>query len=142
MINRKQYLNDNRVRLSGFDDKGKRGEENRKRGDEFMREFIANTTQHPFNSSARIIGDAHVVVFHDGDGVHIKDIQSHQPGSGAGSRALRYVNSLADKHKLPVNLYAKGYASTKTSQLKNWYKRHGFVPDDDGAQEMTRAPKD
>jgi len=138
MINSKQYITDNAVKLRGF---GSQGKENSRRGDEFMRELIANTTQHPFNNRARIIGNAHVELFHDGDGVTIKDIQSHEQGSGAGTRALQYLVKLSDKHKVPLNLYAKGYASTKTSQLKNWYKKHGFEPDDDGAQEMTRKPR-
>ena len=138
MINPKQYITDNRIRLRGF---GSQGEENRKRGDQFMRELIANTSQHPFNNNARIIGNAHVVIEYDGDGVRIKDIQSHEPGSGAGTRALQYLIRLSEKYKVPLNLYAKGYASTKTSQLKNWYKRFGFEPDDSGAQEMQRKPK-
>ena len=138
MINPKQYITDNRIRLRGF---GSQGEENRKRGDQFMRELIANTSQHPFNNNARIIGNAHVVIEYDGDGVRIKDIQSHDQGSGAGTRALQYLIRLSEKHKVPLHLYAKGYASTKTSQLKNWYKRFGFEPDEDGAQEMQRKPK-
>ena len=141
MINPKQYLTDNRVRLRGFGSQDSRGEENRKRGDQFMRELIANTSQHPFNNNARIIGNAHVVIEYDGDGVRIKNIQSHDQGSGAGTRALQYLIRLSEKYKVPLNLYAKGYASTKTSQLKNWYKRFGFEPDDSGAQEMQRKPK-
>jgi hypothetical protein len=62
----------------------------------------------------------------------ITGIDAKVPGSGAGSKLLRDINSWADNNnKTLVVVPARG-------ELKNWYKRNGF---EDKADYMVRTPK-
>jgi hypothetical protein len=134
----KQYIAEMKIKLRGM---GAAREDNRKHGQAFIKDLDSVSTVHPFNDKLHVIGNAHVHVSYDGDGIHIHDIVSFEQGSGAGTKALQVLIKLADKHNLSLNLTAKGYASTKTSQLKKWYKKFNFEHDEAGSQEMTRKPR-
>lgn len=114
----------------------------------FLNEFNASTQPHPFNPRARDIGGKAFVEVYPYEGqIHVKDITSTSPasfgeqGSGGGSKALRLLTELADKHNIELQLspQANGPKGLSDDQLKSWYMRHGFrEPDDWG--DMIRKP--
>lgn len=65
--------------------------------------------------------------------LRLKGIESINPGTGAGSRALKVITDIADKHGVTMELTASPYGDENTrlnkDQLKEWYGRHGFVPE-------------
>lgn len=101
----------------------------------FLKDFHDDSQEHPFHHSARIF---HGVVIHmsrDGNEVHIHDIQSIAPKSGAGTKALKYLTKLADKHHVKLNLFAKAYSGRQehihsNERLMSWYEKHGFHHED------------
>lgn len=98
-----------------------------------MRDFEDMTEPHPFDNRKRILNDVMIELGPFGHNIHITDIVSMKPGQGHGSVALRKINDLADKHDLSIDLTAKAYSDDRmsTSQLRKWYKRHGFFDDED-----------
>lgn len=108
--------------------------------DQFFDELTSVTKQHPFNNKARILGNTAVELYYANGSVHLSDIQSFNIGSGAGTEAMEYLVSLADKHRVTLDLFAVGYASVPTKKLIAWYKKFGFVVDD-GKDYMVRKPK-
>lgn len=104
--------------------------------DAYLRELNSITQEHPFNGRARILGNAAIEVYAANKNIHISDIQSLAPNTGAGSAALKLLTDLADKHHVKLDLTAKAYAKDKkyvtdTAQLAAWYKRMGFHVDDE-----------
>jgi len=102
----------------------------------FIDDFFTNTQEHPFNNKARIYAGAVLEIYPMGNVIHISDIMSTAPNSGAGSKAISFLINLADKHRVKLDLTAKAYARDKkfitdTAQLANWYKKMGFVVDDE-----------
>lgn len=139
-----EYLSEVVIRLgSGNDDKSKA----------LMKDFHSETQEHPFHREARIYhGNTTVHLSKDGREVHLHDIQSHAPKTGAGTKALKSLTSLADKHGVKINLHAKAYSDRpehvkSTHKLVKWYKKHGFEHDDlenddpHGGSDMTYYPK-
>ena len=103
---------------------------------EFIEDFFDNTQEHPFNRKARIYGDAVIEIYPVGNEIHLSDILSIQPKSGAGTKAVRFLTALADKHSVKLSLTAKAYSRDKnyvtdTEQLARWYKKLGFEITDD-----------
>jgi len=98
----------------------------------FMDELGKTSHQHPFNHNEKLIGNASVHVSPHGDGIHLHDIHSFEPKSGAGTAALKHLTSLADKHGVSISGVAKAYMDNRSgkiadsSQLKSWYGKHGF----------------
>ncbi len=78
---------------------------------------------------------------HKNNSIHLSDIRSIVKGNG--SKCLNEICMLADKHRVTIDLFAKG--DTPTSVLKSWYERYGFVQNgteySDG-YEMIRKPFD
>lgn len=109
--------------------------------DKFLDDLWDTSHPHPFDDRQRIVGSATVHVSPHSDGIHIHDIRSLDQGSGAGTEALKHLTNLADKHGVPLDLHAHGYANTKTTQLKKWYKKHGFESGKGSGDYMTREPK-
>lgn len=117
----------------------------------FMVDFADDSDEHPFNPAARILHGSVVHVSRDGNQVHIHDIQTLAPKSGAGTKALKHLTSLADKHGVKLNLFAKAYSNRPehiraTPKLIKWYEKHGFKHDEpdydpDYGSEMTYYPK-
>lgn len=108
---------------------------NKEKHDAFMKNLHSTSKEHPFNHRMRIIGKASVHVSPGPDGIHLHDIVSHDRNSGAGSKALKHLTSLADKHKVSISGIADAYEDRKhTGRLKNWYVRHGFTADPNGSK--------
>ena len=121
------------------------------RAQKFMVDFTNDSDEHPFNPAARILHGAVVHASRDGNQVHIHDIRTTDPKSGAGAKALKHLTSLADKHNVKLNLFAKAYSNRpehirSTPRLIKWYEKHGFKHDEqdydpDYGSEMTYYPK-
>lgn len=117
----------------------------------FMVDFADDSDEHPFNPAARILHGSVVHASRDGSQVHIHDIQTLALKSGAGTKALKHLTSLADKHGVKLNLFAKAYSNRpehirSTPKLIKWYEKHGFKHDEpdydpDYGSEMTYYPK-
>jgi len=102
----------------------------------FMDEFYKNTNDHPFDSRTRILGNTTVDLQPHSEGVHLSDIRSLAPRSGAGTDALKYLTTLADKHNVPLDGTAKAYHPDKkyigsNKKLASWYADNGFKVDHD-----------
>lgn len=117
----------------------------------FMVDFANDSDEHPFNPAARILHGSVVHASRDGNQVHIHDIQTLAPKTGAGAKALKHLTHLADKHGVKLNLFAKAYSNRpehirSTPKLIKWYEKHGFKHDEpdydpDYGSEMTYYPK-
>lgn len=114
----------------------------------YIADFFAVTQAHPFNPRARVIGDKAFVELAPYEGqIHVKDITSLNPatfgeqGSGGGSKAIRLLTELADKHGVELTLtpQANGPKGLSDEQLHSWYTRNGFKDDEYG--DMVRKPK-
>lgn len=97
----------------------------------FMDEFFEVSDEHPFNRKARIFEGTIIELYPLFNEIHISDIVSTQPRSGAGARAIKNLMKLANKHRVKLNLTAKAYSNdgkfiTDTEQLVKWYMRLGF----------------
>lgn len=98
----------------------------------FMNDLHATTAAHPFSDRERIVNNnATVHVSPSGEGVHLHDIRSLHPKSGAGTAALKHLTGLADKHKVKISGVAKAYHGDKkyissSKKLSSWYEKHGF----------------
>jgi hypothetical protein len=102
----------------------------------FMDDYILITQEHPFNHKARIYNGAVLEVYPMGNAVHVSDVMTTAPRSGAGTAAVKFLTSLADRHRVKLELLAKAYSKDKkyitdTEQLANWYKKMGFHVDDE-----------
>ena len=127
----------------GIVHKAKGGEVNADKTQAFMDDYLASTRPHPFNDNARIHGENDAVseLSPWEKQIHLSDIMSLNPNGGGGTRALKEIKALSDKHGVPVSGIAKTYHKDKkfissTKRLLNWYEKHGFKnlggDDDDG----------
>lgn len=123
----KEFLTEAVIKLRGFGD----GSNHTERSERFVKDLHVTSKRHPLNNHARLVGNASVEVSGGYDGIHLHDIISHDPESGAGTKALKHLTKLADKHKVPIRGYAKAYSDreghiNKNKDLKGWYHKHGF----------------
>lgn len=118
----------------------------KKSNDDFIGAWLAATTEHPFDRKMRLWdGDVGVSVDDFGGEIYLELITTFgEKGTGRASAAMKFLTSLADKHGATIRLYAKPVKNAGSkgrdltaSQLKTWYKRHGFEADGD---EMIRRP--
>lgn len=116
----------------------------------FLDEFDKHTVPNPFFHRMRIWNESVGFELYKFDGmIHIGSIISFdKKNSGNASKGMQWVTSLADKHKVKMDLDVQpiknagareGQNLTK-SQLKAWYKRLGFTSS--GGDHMMRVPKD
>jgi hypothetical protein len=103
---------------------------------EFIADFFDMTSEHPFNSKARIYKNSVIEIYPLGENIHISDIMSLSPKSGAGTDAINMLTLLSDKHRVKLELTAKAYHKdkkfvTNTEDLVRWYKKLGFYVDDE-----------
>lgn len=117
-------------------------------------EWMQVSKGHPMlDVNARLMGNAVITLRPQYDGVYFQEVRTLQPGAGQASAALKQVVGLADKHGVPMTLYAKPtstggqFKGLTRAQLVKWYHSVGFEPDkglrpsrDDGV-EMTRKPR-
>jgi len=79
--------------------------------------------------------------------IHVGSIQTVPPdvceGEGYASQVMNKLVDLADKHGVPMSLDPKPFGSEKlgVKDLKSWYRRAGFKPNDDWGGEWWRDPK-
>lgn len=149
----KEYLQETVLKLRGFGPKSASDSVKN-----FMNDYHKTTKEHPLDNKSRILNGTTVHASEDGNSVHIHDIHSHEPKSGNGTRALKHLTGLADKHGVKLNLHAKAYLEDKpkhvgepehirsTPRLQKWYKKHGFQHDDHEedhkhGSDMTYYPK-
>lgn len=118
--------------------------------DNFMADYEAATAEHPFDWRSRIFNnEATFDVSPFGGVIHLGDIRALNPRNGAGTRALKFLCDLADKHGVTLQGTAKAYDKDRmsTRQLLDWYRKFGFVEDPDsyGSDEdgfdIIRKPK-
>lgn len=100
----------------------------------FLDEYMAATSDHPFDSLSRLYGNASLTVSASPDDpettVHLDDIMSLDPGQSNGSIALIKICEFADRAGVMVTLTAKAYGRMKefmpTRALVHWFERYGF----------------
>ena len=103
---------------------------------DFMAEFNAGTTAHPFAPFMRVWQNAvsfEVKVF--SGAIRLGCIQTLAAGKGNASKALDWLVALARKHGVDVRGDVKplGTAGLGSRALRDWYKRHGFSVKQDGS---------
>lgn len=115
----------------------KLGKTNDSRYEDFMSEYEELTQAHPFNPAMRILGQASIQLGPFNRSIHISDIMSHAPRSGAGTTAMKIITDLADKHRVKLDLTANAYVRdndsyvTNTADLIRWYMKFGFFINDE-----------
>lgn len=103
-------------------------------------EYWKETQPHPFDRRLRIWDDAIGLTLRGGDGkeVELMTIMTFSDkNKGDGSRALKWVTDLADKHgvDLTLNVSPIKNAGSRTGknlnkkELTSWYAKNGFVKD-------------
>jgi hypothetical protein len=120
-----------------------------RKSDDFLDEYHASTSEHPFDSRSRVHDEgATTELSRDGgSGIHMHDIRSLTPGGG--SKTLETLKALADKHGVTISGTAKAYSQSSkypmdTKKLAGWYKKRGFsVGDGDkhDGYEVSYSPK-
>ena len=145
MKNFATFITEVRIQLRG------RGNYDDTNAKAFMDDLHNNHDIHPFDPDQHIIHNTVVHASKDGHQVHIHDLRTLDPDKGNGTKALKHLTAMADKHGVKLNLHAKAYSKqpehvTKTHQLVSWYKKHGFThdhPEDDHSQgsDMTYYPR-
>lgn len=125
----KQILEQNYIRIQ----LGKKP--NSEKADAFIKDFHKQSLEHPFHRSARIFHNNAIDLSKDGNEVHIHDILSLDPNKGHGTKGLKELTKLADKHGVKLNLHAKAYSNdnkyiSHTPALIKWYEKHGFQHED------------
>jgi hypothetical protein len=130
MTPKEKALSEVRIKL------GQRHKNGSPRVQAFINDFLENSDPHPFNSRARIFQGTTIELSPDNYEVHLSDIQSLKPQSGAGTKAIKAILKLADKHNVNINAHAKAYAShgnflKDTEKLVKWYVKMGFRLEDE-----------
>jgi hypothetical protein len=97
----------------------------------FMDEFYSITQPNPFNDRERVLGQARIELSPFGREIHISDIVTMAPKTGAGTKAMQTIIGLANKHGVVLHLTAKAYTNdktyvTNTEDLVRWYAKLGF----------------
>lgn len=106
----------------------------------FVRDFWGMTYPHPFDERIRILDNVMIQLSPTSDDIHIQDIRALEQGKGTGTKALKKITDLADKHNVVLGLFPVGYASTSDASLRSWYKRAGFEPSPNDYEYMVRYP--
>jgi len=117
----------------------------------FLRAFFDSSYPSPLSSepTERVLSglDVLVEVTPQHGGVHIDEVRALVPQQGAGTKAMRFLTDLADKHGVTLMLYPMPFGSAAMSRddLVRFYRRHGFRwvdEEEDGEEdEMVRTPR-
>ena len=119
----------------------------------FIRDLFDASYPNPLGGSThteRILSGIEVLVdvVPEHNGVHIDRLRALTRKQGEGTKAMRFLTSLADKHGVKLSLYAKPFGSEPMNRdtLVNFYRRFGFYPDEaeeeDEGTEMYRWPRE
>jgi len=99
---------------------------------QFLDDYYNQTQENPLNTKSRIYNNTKIEIYPIKNTIHISDLQSITPNSGAGTKTLNFLKSLADKYNIKLTLTAKSYTNTiTTKQLINWYQKNKFIIDDE-----------
>lgn len=99
----------------------------------FIDEFWSKTDPHPTRHNRRAYRSVSLDIYpiHSGK-IWLADIMvMTDGGEGEGTRALKFLMSLADKHGVEIEGEAKAYSNreghiTKLKDLLTWYRKNGF----------------
>jgi hypothetical protein len=102
----------------------------------FMEDYIELTSPHPFSDKTRVFGNAMLEIYPYFGNIHLSDIRTMAPKSGAASNAVKMLTGLSNKHFVKIELIAKPYSTEKRhitdiNSLVNFYKKLGFVVDEE-----------
>lgn len=119
------------VKLSGFN-----GQRSGNNTEAFLQDYYDNTSEHPFDNRTRVYDNSVLKIYPMGNQIHISDVLTLNPRTGAGTKAIQFLKTLSDKHRVKLDLTAKAYSSdnkfiTDTEQLVRWYSKLGFEIDDE-----------
>lgn len=103
---------------------------------QFLDDYYNQTQENPLNTKSRIYNNTKIEIYPIKNTIHISDLQSMKPNSGAGTKTLNFLKSLADKYNIKLTLTAKPYHNnneyiTDLETLAKWYYKNGFELDDD-----------
>ena len=93
----------------------------------------------------RLYGDVQITAEPFGGKIHLGDIVAlGEKGQGEGTKALKFLTQLADRHNVVLQGTAKAYSQDPdhiqdSEQHLAWYKKHGFKHI--GANEIVYRPK-
>ena len=119
----------------------------------FLRDLFDASYPLPFKNASRtervLTGiEAVVEVTPQYAGIHVDEVRALTQKQGEGTKAMRFLTDLADKHGVELYLYAKpfGNEAMDLDNLVRFYRRHGFremeEEDEDGeGTEMMRWPR-
>ena len=112
------------------------GQHNNDAARAFINDFETQTQENPLNPRQRIYDNAKIELYVSGRNVRISDIQTMKPRSGAATKAIKFLQQLANTHGVKLELTAKAYVSdrkyvTDTTDLVRWYYKLGFELDDE-----------
>lgn len=102
----------------------------------FMEDYYNLTSPHPFSDKIRVFGNVMLELYPFSGNIHLSDIRTMAPQSGAATKAIKMLTELADRHFVKIDLIAKPYSKdqahiTDIDVLVNFYKKHGFTVDED-----------
>jgi hypothetical protein len=98
----------------------------------FMSDFHSMTAAHPWAWHLSVLDNYACLEIKPFDGkILFGYITTLERGKGHGTKALRWLTDLADKHNVELvgHIERKGDEGLTTNQLRQWYKRHGFKVD-------------
>ncbi|RLD65623.1 MAG: hypothetical protein DRI98_14550, partial [Bacteroidetes bacterium] len=117
---------------------------------EFMADYEAGTTPNPLDDKARLYGNVKISLSPMSGGVRLSDINAAGARVGDGSKALKFLISLADKHDINIMGTAQAYSASpdekeqESDRLLRWYHKHGVGNADnsgDEGYEMVYTPR-
>lgn len=127
-----------RVRLTGF---GK-PRALRPAVEAFIRDVFDASHPHPFQNdyrTQRVLADIEAVVevLPEHGGIKIETLRALSRRKGEGTKAMRFLTDLADKHGVELYLYAKPFGDEKMplDDLVRFYRRFGFRQDEEADEE-------
>jgi hypothetical protein len=98
----------------------------------FMSDFHSMTDTHPWATYFSVLDNYACFEIKPFDGkILFGYITTLERGKGHGTKALRWLTDLADKHNVQLvgHIERKGDEGLTTNQLRQWYKRNGFKVD-------------
>jgi hypothetical protein len=102
----------------------------------FIEDYYKLTSEHPFSEKIRVFGNVMLELYPFNGNIHLSDIRTMAPKSGAATNAIKMLTELADRNHVKLELIAKPYSKDKQhitdiEVLVNFYKKHGFTVDED-----------
>ncbi len=105
----------------------------------FLEDFMAGSDRASYprelrrtpGSIAGVRHDVMIVLDVNAAEIHLVRLRTakHLAGQGCGSKTLRWLCRLADRHDITIALepIANAHAMLTNQELRAWYTRHGFV---------------